>query len=438
MEKLSIEAGTPISCFVEILNETSALVQFYAPNGKPENFCGHGFVSVVRHLKEIGQENVQTLITANNVTINAKFLPSGASSLEIPVNNFDITSFESEEIYNLFSLTEKVEGMFKAGKLGDVLVEVKDSTILHNLKFPIPEVKKFLKANNLRIVSFFCKDSKFNNINAEIRVFYVNLDTLEDVVCGSINISVARILFAKYGISNYKAVQPYNYEQDGKVGGYQEVEYSQEKELLTLNGFTEKREEKFIFEPLNIKFNEAFEPLIQNYDYTLLRTIFTNYEIMKTSTAFGGELARNDYDLHSLMNLLLEKEDEFKRDYGLQKVFNTDLNAYIGVAGLIRFQNNVSEYAIFLKPEFSGLGLGNLVLKELFKKADERNENVICSIYKENFPSIKIAEKNGMVFTGQMQKNYKNKIIDINLYARSKNKDFKLNLEDAVLTKKIA
>jgi predicted PhzF superfamily epimerase YddE/YHI9/RimJ/RimL family protein N-acetyltransferase len=448
MSKLAIKAGTPISCFVKqnINYPNSALVTFFAPNGKEEEFCGHGLISVAKALKDKKFLNIKTVLTKSGTLAKLDVLKNGASSLKIPTANFNISKFEDlktiNQIKTSFSLEKEVIEVFKTEKLGDLLFELKDFKALQNLKVQKGKVIKMLKKLGLRIISFFCKGSKFQGIDVEIRVFYVNLKNLEDVVCGSINISVAKILSQKYGIKNYKAIQPFNYFKTSKIGGYQEIYYNSKTEILTLNGFTKLTTEEFILQDINVKFNNNLEPLNQNQDYIFMKELFTNIRVMQMSTAFAMQIPKNEQDLNSFISQLLKSEEKLIKDYGFKKIYSLNYQKYVGVAGVVKTSTNgVVEYGIFLKPEYSGKGIGTKVLNHLFKMAEIRNEIIIGSILKNNYSSIKIAKKNGMIFLNKISKIYDSKVIDIDIYGKYPKavlwNMLQLDLKNAFITQKI-
>lgn len=371
---------------------------------------------------------VNTLITANGFKVEAEVLENGISSLKIPVSGFSLKSHEDAKIKALFSLQGEALSMFRAGTLGDILIELKNPQILQNLQFNPKELVTFLRKANLRAIMFFCKGSSFEIADVEIRVFYVNLEALEDVCCGSVNISVAKILFKKYGITSYKVVQPFNFSKDGKIGGYQEVEFDTENQVLTLKGFATLKKENLIFEPLDISFDENLKPVHITEDYLLLKEIFTDIEVMKTSTAFACGIPANDYDLHNLMNSLI----------GIKKVFSIEFNDFIGVAGLFQIKQNIVEYGIFLKPKYMRYGFGRNILKILLET--EKKSVIVCSIWQKNLSSIKIAEINGMIFYKTINKQYKDKVVDINVYIKKPIhfQEIEFDISDVLLTKKLS
>jgi PhzF family phenazine biosynthesis protein len=447
MSMLAKKVGTPISCFVRILgNEAS--VKFFAPNGKKEGFCGHGLISVARALKDKGFSKVNKVLTESGITVNLSVLQNGISSLKIPTSGFDISSSQDfgkiEKVKTLFSLKDEVLEVFQAGKLGDLLFELKDATSLQNLKFDKEEVLSFLRnSTNLRAVMFFCKGSLFEGIDAEIRVFYVNLADLEDIACGSVNISVARVLHSKYGIESYKSVQPFSFQKSGKIGGYQEVHYDSANQILSLNGFTENAVEEIEFQNLEINFDDLGNVLKNSNDYEFMSALLKNEEVMKTSTAFALQVPKDEQDLHSLIKQLIEIRQDFNLEYGFKKVFSKYFNKFIGIAGVVKTNSkNVVEYGIFISPEYSGFGFGKMILKNLFEKTEQRDEIIIGSIWEENIASIQIAEQNGMIFLNHITKEYEGRVIQVRIYAKYPKKMLlnllNFNVEEGIITKQIS
>jgi RimJ/RimL family protein N-acetyltransferase len=153
----------------------------------------------------------------------------------------------------------------------------------------------------------------------------------------------------------------------------------------------------------------------------LLKELFTDPEVMKTSTLFACDVPKTERDLHIAMIFLLEVKKKFKKDYGLKKVWHSDLKEYIGVSGLIRREkyNNcdyVVEGVIFLQSKYIGSGFGFWILKNLFNNFEKLNAIMVASVWENNLPSINLIKKNGMKFAGCELKSYKGKEIKIELY----------------------
>jgi RimJ/RimL family protein N-acetyltransferase len=146
---------------------------------------------------------------------------------------------------------------------------------------------------------------------------------------------------------------------------------------------------------------------------------------MKTSVAFACGIPENKRDLNKFISSSLEQKEEFRQDYGLQKIFSTELNENIGVAGLIRypykfneFSNITSEVVIFLKSQYQGKKFGFLVDGMLSIKAEKLNTILIAYIWEGNKPSIYLAENYGCVFVGQIIRFYNEKFINVNVYSK--------------------
>ena len=157
------------------------------------------------------------------------------------------------------------------------------------------------------------------------------------------------------------------------------------------NNFSNKT--SLIFEPLNIDFDENFNPKEINEDYLLLKEIFTDPETMKTSTFFACGTPETELDLHLAMAASTEAEKDFRKDYGLQKVWHVGLRQYIGVSGLIRRKEYATdkfivEGLIFLKSEYLATGYGYWVMKYVFNKLEVLGGIMVASAWEQNFPSI--------------------------------------------------
>jgi RimJ/RimL family protein N-acetyltransferase len=156
---------------------------------------------------------------------------------------------------------------------------------------------------------------------------------------------------------------------------------------------------------------------------------------MKTSTAFACQIPLNDYDLHLLMSLIIEQEEEFASQYGMQKIYSKTLNDYVGIGGLIRNENNILEGGVLLKSKYVSSGIGFWVEKKLFNYMRSiQNITVIASIWEENIPSIKLVKKNGMQLIKKINKSYNNKTIVVDLYVDFINSHLSLVPDDKYFT----
>jgi hypothetical protein len=157
----------------------------------------------------------------------------------------------------------------------------------------------------------------------------------------------------------------------------------------------------------------------------LAREIFTDPEVMKTSTAFACQIAENDHDLHLFLNSLIEKDHEFKKDYGLQKVFSTELQDYIGLAGAIRSINKIPtlnnipvEIVRYLKKIYIGNGYGNAIDTILSIEAEKKENVLLGTIFENHHASNHLAIKYGMIFKEKITKVYKHHKSNVNAYIR--------------------
>lgn len=203
------------------------------------------------------------------------------------------------------------------------------------------------------------------------------------------------------------------------------------------------------FEDIDITFDESFNIKVQTGDYLFIREILTNEKIVKNTTFFGCGLPKSDYDIHLLLDSLIEKDKHFKPHYGIKKVFHSRLKKYIGFAGLVRcsrkispYNNTVVEGEVFLKEEYIGSGLGFRIEKVFESRLEERQEIVIASIWEGNTASIRLIEKLNMSFVGKIEKCYNGKTVYANMYIKFpsslRNADKNINLEAFFITKKIS
>jgi RimJ/RimL family protein N-acetyltransferase len=162
---------------------------------------------------------------------------------------------------------------------------------------------------------------------------------------------------------------------------------------------------------------------------------------MKTSTLFACQTPQNDIDLHTVMESLLEKDQNLRRIYGLQKIKSLELNQYVGVCGLVRTKGRIEgcnsqivEMAIFMRPEFMNSNYGTSSILYFNKKVDELKTVLIASVWEENTASIKLAAKLGMIPLKKIQKSCYDKTINIFTYIKFPNFD----IEELLSTKKVS
>lgn len=88
--------------------------------------------------------------------------------------------------------------------------------------------------------------------------------------------------------------------------------------------------------------------------------------------------------------------------FGHLAVISKESGASIGMAGIIpRLINNQEEYEIAysLKPLFWGHGFGTEIAQQMrrFGQQNQISKTFISIIHKENYESIRVAEKNNMI-----------------------------------------
>lgn len=173
---------------------------------------------------------------------------------------------------------------------------------------------------------------------------------------------------------------------------------------------------------MNIEFDKNLNLIKRNEDYFLLKEIFTDARVMKTSTVFAGDIARTEKDLHSLIYSFLEFDENFKGIYGFQKVFCRKLNKYVGIGAFTRrgkyIDIDIVEGMIFLKSEYIGSGIGFWIEKKAMQNFEDKNIILIASAWAENKVAIKLMKKNGMMLNGEFIKSFGEKSIKVELYIR--------------------
>jgi RimJ/RimL family protein N-acetyltransferase len=162
---------------------------------------------------------------------------------------------------------------------------------------------------------------------------------------------------------------------------------------------------------------------------------------MKTSTLFACQTPQTELDLHTAMESLLEKNQNLRAIYGLQKVKSLELDQYVGVCGLVRTKGRIEgcnsqivEIAIFMKPEFMNSNYGTSSILYFNKRVDELKTFLIASVWEKNVASIKLADKLGMIRLKKLQKTHYDRTINIFTYIKLPNFD----IEELLSTKKVS
>ena len=155
------------------------------------------------------------------------------------------------------------------------------------------------------------------------------------------------------------------------------------------------------------------KPLINSKnDFDLIKEILTDKTIMKTSTIFSRDIAKNDEDIMKVFNKLISYNpiDKIIRIF---KIYN-DKDCFIGIAGFVLLGNflDIVEFGFLIKSEFQSKHIGTDVASFLFNHARKLKnlKNIVITAYYDNTRSTKVLEKLGCKINGYFYKN-NNKIV---------------------------
>ncbi len=175
-------------------------------------------------------------------------------------------------------------------------------------------------------------------------------------------------------------------------------------------------DENLIAVPMVIPFNEKGEPMLDNQrhkeDYKLLKTLFTDPDVMK-STGFnlGNVLTRAQLN-PIISSCVRHKEEERNGHYGLYKVLDLRLGKYIGVQGMTILKdregnvlkshadNPVIESLTLIGSEYLRNGYGSKLIDWSFTAAENRKDIVIYTVRIDNDGTKAICKKHRPVHLG--------------------------------------
>lgn len=127
-------------------------------------------------------------------------------------------------------------------------------------------------------------------------------------------------------------------------------------------------------------------------DYTIVKNILTDKELMKTSTIFSRDIARNKYDIDKVFRIFTSLNNFRNRDNiaNMFKIYNIK-GEILGIAGftpLFKSSLDVLEYGILLKKNFQSLHIGTDISEFLLKNIHIKN--IIITAFTNNLKSVNI------------------------------------------------
>lgn len=166
-----------------------------------------------------------------------------------------------------------------------------------------------------------------------------------------------------------------------------------------------------------ISFDERNNQVIQNQEqeenYNLMVELFTNPRVMKTSSFNGGKPFQKK--TKEINKAIREAVGEGKFP-GLYKIYDTNLQEYIGVQGLIDTSQcingkQVVESLTFIKEGYLKKGYGRILIDTFFTIAQDKNMSLIYTVRSDNIGTKKICT--GFIPNHIGVKIVANKVVDI-------------------------
>lgn len=458
LQPIAVKENQPIICFVKQRTKNNEFdIRFFTPSGDEVNICGHGSLISGKILKEhfkIKDDEIilhlnkyiclGTMLESDDPTETIYIEKDGAISIKLFKIHFDKSTLNKNElnilqnIIKILGLTEiDIQDYIKCDEYHDLILILKDVNKLRNLnpnfEVMIPYCKQI---KDLRSITFSAK-SNLKDFDYETRVFAPHINVNEDIVCVSINSILSDYWSRTLNKKTLNVLYPYHWNEN-ICGGIQHINIENKDIILyvkmldsRLCGNDNHIQSSFCHSrkggnpvynynnTINYKMKNFYlhneivgrlllKPLINSRnDFDLIKEILTDITIMKTSTIFSGNIAKNDENIIKVFNKLISYNpiDKIIRMF---KIYN-DRNDFIGVVGFTLLNNflDIVEFGFLIKGEFQSKHIGTDVASFLFKHARKLKnlKNIVITAYYDNTRSTKILEKLGCKINGYFYKN---------------------------------
>ena len=242
MAKTAVECGSPITTFIFRITLKKFKIQFYAPNGNRESLCGHGIIAAnIALFNQYGLEGDFSYITDTDEEIGASTDPILRRTLIkfsiseiVPIDDKDSAIFYDNDIFKKICdyINPNNIQIYKNNDLKDYIVHINAPFDLSSLKIDsLNQIKELMISTEARTICITSRPKCQNNVDYEARLFYKNLTNYEDIACGSINKSIAKLWSDTLNKKNLKCLFPYQYLITGIYGG---VQYIQVSDIINL------------------------------------------------------------------------------------------------------------------------------------------------------------------------------------------------------------
>lgn len=217
MSNLAKKENQPITSFIKHVNENGFNIRYFFPNGREINFCEHGTITASKVVKDCFdiKNNIVFYINKklfsedinNEVVVNIK----ENDFFELKINKyFPHIINDSDLILNIISnfknlYIKDIDKVFKCNELNDYIIKLNDNYSINNISIN----NSLLSTNGFRAITITSK-SNLEIADYFARVFTKELNSYEDIVCGSSSCYLSTIWNKELEKNNLIALFPYN------------------------------------------------------------------------------------------------------------------------------------------------------------------------------------------------------------------------------------
>ncbi|MBR2141465.1 MAG: PhzF family phenazine biosynthesis protein, partial [Rickettsiales bacterium] len=244
MSRIAIKEHSPMSCFIKNIKNNDFDIFFFNLDGSQAYMCGHGILATAYTLNKLynitdinfyyDTTKFKEKIVDNLINVSVSSDKKAMIKMNmfhytiIDKNKYDNDILECQKLLGLKD--EDVECLICGKEYYDLTFILKDANKLRNLK---PDFKKLavilaedrMDVRNLNVSA----KSKENNFDFETRVFCPHDNLNEDVACGSSNLTISRYWGDTTGKNEFKILFPFQFINEGKVGGIQFIKIDKNK-----------------------------------------------------------------------------------------------------------------------------------------------------------------------------------------------------------------
>ena len=244
MSQLALELNEPITSFVYSVSPTEYKIMYFAQNGQHEKLCGHGTIAanIVLH-QSIGISGNFNYITENNLKISA-FIDKKNRMTSICLPSYKLEIVTDNNCVYYFKIKEMIERMFfyishndfqiyKNHELKDYIIQIINHYNPETFKIDFNELKNIIKSIDARSLSITTKPFNERHIDYQTKLFYSNLEELEDIACGSINSSIAPLWGKYFNKNKLVSLFPYHVHKNKQYGGIQYINLFDSKVMIS-------------------------------------------------------------------------------------------------------------------------------------------------------------------------------------------------------------